>query len=72
MSKLVYKIELRASARDVWHAWTDTNTITKWFSPHANIVPKLNGPEQKDIDPENHEHQCTTGCIITEFKPYKS
>ena len=70
MSELKYQLSLRASIQEVWHAWTDSNIITKWFSPHANIEPKLEGLYELFFDPNNHEHQCTKGCKITRFEPY--
>jgi len=69
MSELKYKTRLQAPVKDVWHAWTDSNIITKWFSPHANIDPKLGGAYELFFDPTNHEHQCTKGCKITRFDP---
>lgn len=70
MSELNFKTEVRAPLREVWHAWTDSDTITEWFSPHANIEPRLGGAFELFFDPANHEHQCTKGCMITRFEPH--
>lgn len=70
MSELEYKIRVQAPVEKVWYAWTDENTITEWFSPHANIDPRLGGSYELFFDPDNHEHQCTKGCRITRFEPH--
>jgi uncharacterized protein YndB with AHSA1/START domain len=72
MGELKFQIKLQAPIKEVWHAWTDSDTITKWFSPHANIVPKLGGAYELFFDPSNHDHQCTKGCKITRFEPFTS
>ena len=69
MSVIEIKTRLEAPVGEVWRAWTDPETLTKWFSPHANIEPRLGGAYELFFDPTNHEHQCTRGCRITSFEP---
>ncbi len=52
----------------LWNAWTDPGTITKWFSPHANIQPTQGGAYELFFDPADHTHMCTMGCKITEIQ----
>ncbi len=70
MSELKFQKTIQAPIKEVWHAWTDSETITKWFSPHANIEPNLGGAYELFFDPANYDHQCTKGCKITRFDPY--
>jgi uncharacterized protein YndB with AHSA1/START domain len=70
MSEIELRARLEAPVGEVWHAWTDSDAVTKWFSPHANIEPRLGGAYELFFDPANHEHQCTKGCRITRFEPY--
>jgi len=66
---LKFKIKVNAPLVDVWNAWTDTDTIIEWFSPEANIEPRLEGAYELFFDTENHYRMSTIGCTIIEFKP---
>ena len=53
----------------VWWAWTETERITEWFAPAANIVPVEGGAFELFFDPADHTHMSTIGCVITAFEP---
>lgn len=69
MSGLEFKVSLKSPLVDVWHSWTDSEEITNWFSPEANIEPRQGGSYELFFDPNNHDHQSTKGCVITEITP---
>lgn len=68
---LKFELTLNESITIVWHAWTKTEEITKWFSPDAYIEPCPGGAYELFFDPSNHEHQSTKGCKITILDPMK-
>lgn len=37
----------------VWMAWTQSNRITTWFAPAAEIEPKVGGKFELYFDPSN-------------------
>ena len=53
----------------VWQAWTETERITLWFAPAANILAEEEGAYELFFDPSDHSHMSTIGCIITTIKP---
>ncbi len=53
----------------IWLAWTETEGITEWFAPAANIVPVEGGAYEFFFDPADHTHMSTIGCVITAIKP---
>lgn len=69
MENLRFEVKVGAPVEDVWHAWTDEDEITGWFSPEANIEPRLGGAYELFFDPQDHDHMSTKGCVITEFEP---
>lgn len=69
METLRFEVKIGAPLEDVWHAWTDEDTITGWFSPEANIEPRLGEAYELFFDPQDHDHMSTKGCVITEFEP---
>ena len=69
MNELKFEIILNASLEEVWNAWTDDSLIVKWFSPGANIEPRLGGAYELYFDPNDHNHMSTIGCTITEYEP---
>ncbi|MDH5790551.1 MAG: SRPBCC domain-containing protein [Candidatus Bathyarchaeota archaeon] len=69
METLRFEIQVGAPIEDIWHAWTDADTITEWFSPEANIEPRLGGAYELFFDPQDHDRMSTKGCVITEFEP---
>ena len=62
------KRTLKAPIEKIWHAWTDTETVTKWFSPEANIEPTKGGAYELFFDPKDHNHMSTIGCKITQLQ----
>ena len=69
MSELRYEATLPATVEALWQEWTDQEKITKWFSPEANIEPRLGGAYELFFDPSNHDSMSTKGCRITGFEP---
>ena len=69
MGRLEFQLKLQAPVEAVWHAWTDSETITKWFSPEAYIEPRLGGAYELYFDPDDHDHMSTKGCKITKIQP---
>jgi uncharacterized protein YndB with AHSA1/START domain len=63
------KIEIEAiihsSVDSLWDAWTKNDVITKWFSPEANIEPRVGGSFELFFDPADHSHESTQGCKLT-------
>jgi uncharacterized protein YndB with AHSA1/START domain len=49
----------------VWWAWTETERITEWFAPAANIVAVDGGAFELFFDPADHIRMSTIGCVIT-------
>jgi uncharacterized protein YndB with AHSA1/START domain len=43
MRELKFQMKIHAFIIKMWNTWTDSDTITKGFSPHANIEPRLGG-----------------------------
>ncbi len=72
METLRFEIQVDAPIEKVWHAWTDEDTITRWFPPEANIEPYLGGSYELFFDPRDHDRMSTKGCVITEFEPMDS
>ena len=62
------KRTIKAHIQALWHAWTETDKVTKWFSPDANIEPTLGGAYELFFDPKDREHMSTIGCKITEVQ----
>ena len=71
LSKLEFNVTLKKSRDQVWQAWTDSKLITNWFSPEANIEPRVGGAYELFFDPSKHEHESTIGCKIIEIKPHE-
>jgi len=69
METIRFDVMVGAPIEDVWRAWTDEDTITGWFSPEANIEPRLGGAYELFFDPRDHDRMSTKGCVITEFEP---
>lgn len=51
----------------VWHAWTVSERVSKWFAPEANIEAKIGGAYELYFVPENKSGMNTKGCKITEL-----
>ncbi|WP_250886768.1 SRPBCC domain-containing protein [Bacillus sp. SM2101] len=55
----------------VWHAWTNSDRVSKWFAPITVVEPKEGGAFELYFDPENVEGMNTKGCRIKRFVPTK-
>jgi uncharacterized protein YndB with AHSA1/START domain len=69
MSELRYETTIPETVEALWKEWTDQTKITKWFSPEANIEPRLDGAYELFFNPSDHDSMSTKGCRITEFEP---
>ena len=62
------KRTIKAPIRAVRDAWTQTDKVTKWFSPDAKIEPPPGGAYELFFDPKDRQHMSTIGCKITEIR----
>jgi uncharacterized protein YndB with AHSA1/START domain len=69
MEPLRLEVIVEAPLDLVWLAWTETERITEWFAPAANIVPVEEGAYELFFDPVEHTHMSTIGCVITAIEP---
>ncbi|MFQ5981525.1 MAG: SRPBCC domain-containing protein [Candidatus Heimdallarchaeota archaeon] len=63
--KIAIEAIIPVSVESLWDAWTNNDVITKWFSPEANIEPRVGGPFELFFDPADHSHESTQGCVLT-------
>ncbi|MFX0113139.1 MAG: SRPBCC domain-containing protein [Candidatus Hodarchaeota archaeon] len=63
--KIALETSIQSSVDSLWDAWTNTEVITKWFSPEANIEPQVGGSFELFFDPTDHSHESTQGCVLT-------
>jgi len=59
---------IQAEVTLVWRAWTESDRITKWFAPVAEIEPKLGGKFELYFNPNNKSSMCTQGCKIVQLE----
>lgn len=52
----------------IWRAWTESDRITEWFAPSAEIEPKLNGKFALYFNPSNKNSMSTQGCKIIKLE----
>jgi uncharacterized protein YndB with AHSA1/START domain len=57
-------VVIRSDLDLVWRAWTESDRITEWFAPAAEIEAKENGKFELFFDPANKDHMSTQGCKI--------
>jgi uncharacterized protein YndB with AHSA1/START domain len=69
MEALRTVVSVRAPIDAVWSAWTSSERITAWFAPEANITAIPGGPFELFFDPDDHNHECTRGCVFTLVEP---
>lgn len=48
----------------VWHAWTISNRVSKWFAPKTIVEPKIGGAFELYFEPDNTNGMNTRGCKI--------
>jgi len=71
MGAIRIEISISAPLEMVWQAWTETEHVTGWFSPEANVEARVGGPFELFFDPSDHDHQTTKGCVFTAVKPMR-
>ena len=69
MKPLRIEVSVVAPIDLVWRAWIETERITEWFAPAANIVPVEGGAFELFFDPTDHIHMSTSGCVVTAIEP---
>ena len=68
LKEVKLSLKVNAHPEDVWQAWTETTKVSQWFSPEANIEPRLGGAYELFWDPTNHESMSTKGCKIIKYE----
>jgi len=62
-------IVVAAEQNLVWLAWTQSDRITKWFAPVANIAARPGGAFEIFFNPADRVYDCTVGCTFTVVEP---
>ncbi|WP_054955856.1 SRPBCC family protein [Paenibacillus dakarensis] len=62
-------ITIESKPELVWRAWTESDRITEWFAPSAEIEPRLNGKFELYFNPANKSTMSTKGCKIVKLEP---
>jgi len=65
MKPIFIETRIKAPLDRVWLAWTESERVSRWFSPEANIEARVGGPFELFFDPEDHNHMSTIGCVVT-------
>jgi uncharacterized protein YndB with AHSA1/START domain len=61
---IIKEIVINAQQELVWHAWTVSDTVSKWFAPKTVVEPKIGGAFELYFEPGNTEGMNTKGCKI--------
>lgn len=69
MKPLEFEVNIISSKEQLWSAWTSSERAAKWFSPIANIEPKVGGSFELFFDPSDMNHMTTKGCKFLELIP---
>lgn len=46
-------------------AWTESDRISQWFFPEANIEARVGDLFELFFDPDDHSHMSAIGCVVT-------
>lgn len=65
---IVKEAVVKASAGDVWEAWSTSDGAMKFFAPKADIRLALGGPYEIFFDPRD-ERQSSRGMKILSYAP---
>ena len=71
MKTIRIEVSISVQVDRVWRAWTQSERITEWFAPAANIEARPGGPFELFFDPSDRSHECTKGCTFTLVEPHK-
>jgi uncharacterized protein YndB with AHSA1/START domain len=66
---ITLEVDVRASPRQLWRAWTDGEELTRWPAARAHVSPEIGGRYELIWEPEHPERNSTVGCRITAFVP---
>ena len=69
MGAVRIEVSISAPLERVWQAWTETEQVTEWFSPGANVEARVGGAFELFFDPSDHDHQSTKGCVFIAVEP---
>ncbi|NBI27448.1 SRPBCC family protein [Chengkuizengella marina] len=59
---------INSSIELIWRAWTESDRITKWFAPAAEIQLKNYGKYELYFDPTNKNSMSTIGCKLLDYE----
>jgi uncharacterized protein YndB with AHSA1/START domain len=62
------EIFIESAAQEVWRAWTQSEVVTKWFAPAADIEPFEGGKYELYYDPSNKNSMSTKGCRVLSYQ----
>lgn len=65
---IIQEIRIGADRELVWKAWTESERITQWFAPAANIQPVIGGAFELFFNPANKDVMSTKGCRFLKVK----
>ncbi|MDX8365536.1 SRPBCC domain-containing protein [Cytobacillus sp. IB215665] len=68
-SSLIINVTINSPIDLVWHAWTISDRVSKWFAPKAVIELKKGGAFELYFESMNIECMNTKGCKIKRFVP---
>lgn len=72
MRRVDVDIEVRASLRDVWHAWTTNEGVRTFFAKNTNVKLAVEGPfEMLFLEDAPIGQQGSEGCKFLSYLPYE-
>ncbi|TDL49277.1 SRPBCC domain-containing protein [Paenibacillus dendritiformis] len=66
------EIWIEAEPELVWNAWTQSDRITLWFAPAADIEPMAGGKFELYFNPASKDSMNTIGCKIVRYDEPRS
>jgi uncharacterized protein YndB with AHSA1/START domain len=71
MQSIREEVVVAASPDILWHAWTISDRVAKWFAPAANVDARIGGAYEVFFDPTDHSRMSTKGCKVTAMEPHR-
>lgn len=65
---IIKEIIIESPIQAVWRAWTQSEKVTKWFAPAADIESYQGGKYELYYDPSNKNSMSTIGCRILSYQ----
>lgn len=66
------EIWIEAEPERAWNAWTQSDRVTLWFAPAADIEPKSGGKFELFFNPDRKDSMSTFGCKIIRYDEPRS